>query len=460
MENQTLPQYRRPRRSLLSRYQNTLFAQLYNYRDEFSAGRACILWSNILSSVSSIFISGTFYTAFLMENGIDIVQVGIISLIPYISWVFNLFTPKLYSKIKRRRFLLLFSSVFYNTCVVLATTIMPKFVTEPGARTVWFAALLLLGNSVNALLGGGAAVWHIKFLPKRDDHRSYHLSMVYFIYNLFSTIAALGASFLADALAGSPAQAQIITTLRYVSFGLAVINALQMYLIPKEYPYDITPGQKLRDVFTVPLKNRKFLLTILIAVLWQFISCINISTFTYYLLDTVHVSYSMTYISSVTCVISSLFLMSTWNKAVRRFGWFKVMMFNCFLMTLSDVFAMLTTENTVYMYVFNSVLYGVNLLAAQKSLAQMLYINLPRKDTDLFNTFYNFVQYLGMLLGSMLGTWALSALQSFGEKLPLFGLEIWPMQLISAIRGVLFLLLALYVWRMGPRLQPDATTTA
>ena len=190
----------------LPRLRNTLFGLLYNYENEYSTGRACILWSNILGSVSGIFISGTFYTAFLMENGIDIVQVGIISLIPYISWVFNLFTPKLYSKIKRRRYLLLFSSVFYNTCVILATTIMPKFVAEPGARTAWFAVLLLLGNSVNALLGGGATVWQLKFLPKQDDHRSYHLSVIYFVNNLFGTITALGAAFLADALAGLPAQ--------------------------------------------------------------------------------------------------------------------------------------------------------------------------------------------------------------------------------------------------------------
>ena len=448
------------RRSLLSRYRDTLFAQLYNFYNEYSTGRACILWNNVLSGICSIFISGTFYTAFLMENGIDIVQLGVISFIPYISWVFNLFTPKLYSRIKRRRFWLLFSNIFYNSCVILGTTLMPKFVTDTGARTIWFAVLLLLGNSVNALLGGGAAIWHLKFLPKRDDHRSFHLSIVYFVSNLFSTVPALGAAFLADALAGSPAQGRIITILRYVSFGLAVLNALQLYLIPKEYPYDITPGQKLRDVFTVPLKNRKFLQTILIAILWQLISNLTFNTFSYYLLDTVHVSYALTYTGSLTCVISSLFLMPAWNKAVRHFGWFKVMLFNCLLIALSDVFGMLTTENTVYMYVISSVLYGLNLLGAQKSLAQMLYINLPKKDADLYNTFYNFVLYLGILMGSMLGTWALSALQSANGTLSLFGLQLWPMQLLTGIRCIGFLLLALYVYRMEPHLQPDADTTA
>ena len=252
----TIPQLRiGRRRSLLSRYRDTLFSQLYNFYNEYSTGRACILWNNVLSGICSIFISGTFYTAFLMENGIDIVQVGVISFIPYISWMFNLFTPKLYSRIKRRRFWLLFSNIFYNSCVILGTTLMPKFVTDTGARTIWFAVLLLLGNSVNALLGGGAAIWHLKFLPKRDDHRSFHLSIVYFVSNLFSTVPALGAAFLADALAGSPAQGRIITILRYVSFGLAVLNALQLYLIPKEYPYDITPGQML--MYGKEASNRK-----------------------------------------------------------------------------------------------------------------------------------------------------------------------------------------------------------
>ena len=448
------------RRTLLSRYRGTLFAQLYNYSDEHSTGRCCLLWSNFLGSICSIFISGTFYTAFLMENGIDIVQVGIISFIPYISWIFNLFTPKLFAKIKKRRYILLFSNIFYYSCVVLATTVMPNFVTEPGARTVWFAALLLLGNSVNALLGGGAAVWHIKFLPKRDDQRSFHLSTVYFISNLVSTATALGAAALADALADSPMGDRIIIVLRYVSFALAVLNALQLYLIPKEYPYDITPGQKLRDVLTVPLKNQKFLLTIFIAVMWQFNSNITYSTYNYYLLDTVEISYSLTYLNSVVSVISSLFLMSVWNRAVRRYGWFKVMAFNCFFNVFMDLFGMLTTRDTVYFYIISATISGLNLLGAQKSLAQMLYINLPKKDTDLFNTFYNFIMYLGCLLGSMLGTWALSALQRFGETMPFFGMQIWPMQLLTGIRGIIFGLLGVYVVLMEPRLQPDTATTA
>ena len=448
------------RRTLLSRYRNSLFAQLYNYTDEYSTGRACILWSNFLGSVCGIFTSGTFYTAFLMENGIDIVQVGVISFIPYISWIFNLLTPRLFAKIKKRRFILLFSNVFYYSCVVLATTVMPNFVTDTGKRTVWFAVLLLLGNSVNALLGGGATAWHIRFLPKRDDHRSFHLSTVYFIYNLVSTVTALGAAALADALSGSPMEGQIITVLRYVSFALAILNTLQMYLIPKEYPYEITPGQKLRDVFTVPLKNRKFLLTIFIAVMWQLNSNFTANTYSYYLLDTLKIGYSLTYLNSVVCVVSSLFLMSVWNRAVRRFGWFKVMAFNCFFNVLMDFFAACATEHTVYLYIISATISGLNLLGAQKSLAQMFYINLPKKDTDLYNTFYNFVLYLGCLVGGMVGTWALSALQSFGETLPFFGVQIWPMQLLTAIRGVFFGLLGVYVVLMEARLQPDASTTA
>ena len=40
----TIPQLRiGRRRSLLSRYRDTLFAQLYNFYHEYSTGRACIL---------------------------------------------------------------------------------------------------------------------------------------------------------------------------------------------------------------------------------------------------------------------------------------------------------------------------------------------------------------------------------------------------------------------------------
>ena len=57
----------------LPRFRDSMFAQLYNFKDDYSAGRTLAVINQLLSSIGNIFVTGTFYTAFLMESSIDIV---------------------------------------------------------------------------------------------------------------------------------------------------------------------------------------------------------------------------------------------------------------------------------------------------------------------------------------------------------------------------------------------------
>ena len=106
-------------------------------------------------NIAHALTNGALYTAFLAENGIDIVRVGIITFIPYITWLLSFFSPLILSKFRMRQKVLLFNDTMYYVCVVLATTVMPKIVQDPGQKTFWFAVFLFVGNLVNALFGSG-----------------------------------------------------------------------------------------------------------------------------------------------------------------------------------------------------------------------------------------------------------------------------------------------------------------
>lgn len=85
---------------------------------------------------------------------------------------------------------------------------MPNFVQGSGARTFWFGALLLLANLSNALIGSGVTPWQLHFIPEGQD-RNYHISICSLITNLTGTVASIGASFLADMMAGSPSRPRL-----------------------------------------------------------------------------------------------------------------------------------------------------------------------------------------------------------------------------------------------------------
>ena len=114
-----------------NRFYNSDFHRVFNFKTEETKGRSVILLNSLLANIANAFITGALYTAFLAENGIDIVRVGIISFIPYISWALSVFSPMLLAKIRRRQRMMLCVDFVYYISLIVATTIMPLFVEDP-----------------------------------------------------------------------------------------------------------------------------------------------------------------------------------------------------------------------------------------------------------------------------------------------------------------------------------------
>ena len=416
-----------------------------------------ILANVLLCSIGNIFITGTFNTAFLAANGIDIVRVGIIAFVPYICQLLSLLTPRVFANIKRRRWILFATHFIYYGCNVFATTVMPMFVQDPGKRTLWFAVFLFIGNGINSVFGTGVSAWSVKFLPEGRD-RNFYFSVSNLVTNVMGTVTAIGAALAADALAGSPRQAQILTTLRLAAFVVLIIGGLLQILVPKEYPYERSTSKvRLRDVVTIPMHNRKFMLTVLAGYLWGFICFTNSSTWTYYLLDTVKLPYVMTYIPSVVMALGSIFLMSLCRRIYNRFGWHKMFRSNVLTILLIDCAAMFITAKTVWLFVIYSILGGLGQLILQLTTSNTMYLNLPATDADHYFNFHGFASSLFTLLGGVFGTWFLSVTErpDGGRLFELIGLDFYPSQLLVAVKLVLMVGLLFYIRWITPRTQPE-----
>ena len=445
---------------LREKWEYSEFHNVFNWSTNEAKGRSLLLLNNLLANAANVFITGVFYTGFLAANGIDIVRVGIISFIPYIAWAFSLFSPMILCHFKKRKAMLLFNVSFYYTCVVLATTIMPYFVEDPTQKTIWFGVFIFLGNLVNALLGSGASAWHLHFIPEELNQRNIYFSWMNMVAYVMIAVTAVGSSLLADALAGSPQQAVVISALRYVAFVVFIINCICLYGIPKEYPYKESEHRvKLLDVFTVPLKSKKFMLMVTVLVLWNAVCNTNANTWTYYMQNTVGVSYLLLYTSSLVCAVCAIFLQRKWREAINRFGWFNLLLF-CILITgIWEFLFAFTTERTIWVYVLLSVCSGFTAVGTNLIFANLFYVNLPNGNTDIFATFWNFVANIAVFVGSSLGT----AFISFTEKLEaenggpfeLFGLPFYGSQFLVWIKFVGLMLIGLFVWKMTPKMKPD-----
>jgi len=436
-------------------YIDPVYRRLFNMTDDASRGRSMLLINTIIANFANVFISGSFYTGYLTQNGIDIVNVGIITFIPYFAWIFSLFAPSVLRHFKRRKGLLIFNHLFYYGCVVLATTVMPNFVTDPAKRTFWFGVFLLLGNLSNALIGSGSQAWFMHFIPADGGDRNVYFSVNNLASNLVSTVAAIGASVLTDALSGSPNQATVIVVLRYLAFALFVVEAYFVFVVPKEYPYELPDKAHLLDVIIKPIKCRKFMLTAVICIGWNLFCNFNASTWTYYVLNTVGISYSLTYTCTVVTAVCCLFMLGFWRNLIKRITWFRVLVL-CVLGTAAQEFMFgFTTSKTIWLYVLVSIYAGFILVGSQLVFNNLFYLNLPKSDTDTYITFWNFITYISALLGQIIGTAFIGLVEKNGT-VPVLGMEMYGSQLLVWLKCICLLGLCVYIVKITPHIQPDA----
>jgi len=440
----------------LGRCIDPIYRAVFNRKEEKGRSRRYLLAAALFNDFAGVFISGSFYTGFLSQNGIDIVKVGIIAFIPYITWVFGLLCPTIMHRFKRRKGILLFNHYFYYACVILATTVMPKFVIDPTARTVWFAVLLFIGNTVNALFCGGASAWHIHFVPTDDTQRTAYLSVTYLLRNATGMVVVVVASLLTDALEGSQKQLAVLTAMRYISFGLMCITGVLNYLLPPEYPYKLSKAIRLRDVMVKPVRHRYFLMCVGIIALWNMITCCNASTWSYYILNTVGIKYLLTYTGSIVTAIANPLTVGWWRHKMHQYGTLRVLMCNVMVSSLMELLIGFTAPGEYWMYVFIpvSVIQGLNTVGAQLVFGNLFYLCLPDKDTDIYSTFWSFSGNVVVLVGQLLGTGFIAWSEKQGT-VPFLGMNMYGSQLLVWIKFVAFALMAYYVWHCAKTIQPQ-----
>lgn len=425
---------------------------LFNLKDTAGSARAAMISASILTAFINTLSAGVFYTGFLLAYDINIVNAGIIAFIPNISAVFCIFSAKIFARIPRRRIPLSVMRLFYYIFSILGITLVPVFITDNATRVTAFIILTFLSHMLNAISSPAYTAWHVRYIP--DDVRARYLSANQILVNIAACGSALLCSLVADALSGSPAEKTVILVLRYVAFVLAIFETICLSL-PKEYPYEEPPKQKLSNIFTVCLRNRKFAITMLVVLFYNFTIGLTASNLNYYLLNTAKVSY--TYISVVNiCYLAFLGIFTGyWRKKLSRYAWFTVFWVGTLLISFTYLpYAFVTGANylwlmTLVRFVQHFIGVGHNI-----SVANLAYVNLPESDRTNYISCYTIVINAASLLGQLAGTGYVAAV---GEgSVTVLGIALGSVQQLLLITALLLCLTSLFVVKNIRLLSPES----
>jgi len=438
--------------NLLKKIRRSQFFKLFNFRDDLAKGRSCMMLSSITVSVISWLTTGLFYTSFLMTNGIDIVNIGIITFVPYIANCFSIFSPSILERFPKRKFLLISSRTVYYILNLLAITLMPQFVEDPKLKMILFVIIVFTANIINALFSSGFSVWQIKFIP--EDVRADYFSINTLATAFIGCAAALLSSLVADGLSGSAYEDTIIVAFRYIGFALGILDVFLLSR-PREYPYEKSNDiPRLRHIIIKPFQHKKFAITMAIVFVWTL--CINapLSSLNYYLINDVGVTYSFIYIINMFYPFFLLFFLPFWNKILKKKGWLTAFAIGAMLTSPTNLmYSCVTAGNFIWLLPTLRLIQHFIGVGCNVAYANMAYINLPDKDQTNYIAFHTLIVNIAGFLGMMLGTSFVAAYPDI--VVTIFGLEFTNVQMLFWLEALGEFSVGAAVMLLLPVITPD-----
>ncbi len=443
------------------------FREVYNFRDPNAKGRLCILVFTIIEGFLTYIATGHFYTVFLQSKGVDIKGAGLLSFAPYLASMLVLFMPKLLNHFPRRRWLLAGCKFLYYLVNIIGLTLLPEIIHGKSAQ-LWGMIIISFVSSVfNIIATAGYAAWHIRFQP--EEVRAYHLSVCEFAKAFISGALMLGAGFLADLLPDA-----FLIALRFFAFGMGVLNIFFL-LLPREVEYPVIHTPRFFDIISIPIKNRKFMRTMLVVFLWQFSMYCYSTQLSYYLLNPVSqngigVTNAFYNIIIFLYGVVFIFCMNFWRKRIEKTSWFRV--FAAALLIVAPfqiLYGFIQPGNftlTVGSLLLTIPLYIPLMLIVRVpqhfagvghnvAFANLQYINMPLTNRDCYTSFYQIVFNFGTMAGMLFGIIFTMCTQNLAFTA--FGYTYRTgTPILTMLCGVVQIIIAVYVLTCRKKLEPDS----
>ncbi len=439
-------------KNIKSYLENSMWGEVFGSDAEGKA-RRMIVMSGVMSTVFNAFITGTFYTGFLLAMGIDIVNIGIISTITLITGFFNVFSPMFLNRFKQRKKVLLITRFIYHVVNILGVTFLPFVPLSVDGKITLLCVYVFISGTIANVTSPGFSAWHIGYMGD-NNLRTKYLSLQMIINGAVSALTVLifgqVATFVTSL--GTEQEITFIVILRLCGFVLAMFE-LYFLTRPKEPEYHSTgSGTSFIAIFREPFRYKTFLATVIIVFVWNFANYISSSAFSTYVLDTLKISYGeITLIDS----LYSLFLFALvpfWRKYTAQHSMFQVLLITMFCYGATFFFPVFfTQENAAFLFPFMRIIQHIFGTGLNLAFANIAWIHMPVKDRTTCLAFYTLLSNIFALIGQVTGTSIVAAAEDMTFSFLLFNMD--SVQLLMFIQTALVMLIVIYIAVMKKKLE-------
>jgi hypothetical protein len=420
---------------LLRNISNRIFGDItlvFNRSEEYARNRLYILWFSIFANVVATLYGGYFFTGLLLRLGADDAYMGAVTIVTYACNILAVFSPMFIERFARRKRMLLIARSVYYLLLLGFVTLIPFAGTGDGPKLAGIMTVIALANLISASTGSGMSVWHLQSMP--ESVRSPFYSNLNMIIGILNMILLNIAGLFADYFKSRGNEILGIVLLRAAACLFAVVEIYNLSRI-REYPY-ARPAVRinLRDIFTNPLKNKRYRAVMAVIVLWTFTASMPGPFYQVYLIKNLEISYSFLSVVNLLNIPVLLIAMPIWGRVIARLGDVRLMPALSGMIALHFLsLAFVTAENYQWLYPLTVFYYFLLAAGITQAASLMPFKFMPEVNQSNYLSFYGTVNTLAALLGTLAGQQIVVSTEalSFG----LLGMAIGNKQFIMLVTG-------------------------
>ncbi len=439
----------------LSKKLSPLFADISNALIENGDGKAhdrrISFFIRYVSGFLSILITGNYFTGLLLALGADDMFIGYMSMATSFCSCIQFISPLFLEKMARRKKFFVITQIPYHFINIVLIGIIPILPIDGSTKLGLFMAASITVTLIGGFRSSGISIWLMQCLP--DSKQSHYFAYLSLGNTLISTVTSFCASGLLDtfekneiSLFGINPTITAILILRVFALAAAVVE-ITLYSKLPEYPYKTDAMSKARNglkLLLLPLSNKKFMMTISIAFIFNYASAIICNFFNVYMLDVINVSYTFMSVCSIVVAPIAVIMMPVWSKYVHTKGWHKALPVSIFLFSFAYLLNAYVTVNSVnIVFPIIQAICQFSYPCVSLVFSYLPYINMPETNRTAYNSFYALMGTIATFLGSSTGTFFMGATK--GKTINFLGLDMMNYQYINLLQYVLMLGIVLYI---------------
>ena len=422
----------------------SLCAGWYTPGERSSQDRARLLVLNYTANIIANLIGGSFFTGLLLLMDADDGFIGTMSMIGVAANMVQMFAPLLLERFSRRKPLLMAMCATTMVINILVIGLIPLAPVAQQSKLTLVGICVAIVNFVGAIASPGITVWHLQSIPPKV--RAGFFSLVTMTVGSVVAIFNLAGSALVDVFTAYGNEYGGLMALRIISLGLYVVDFI-LYGRIREYPYE-NVGERfsVRDLVTLPLKNKLYLRTIAIVFLWNVTANIPGSYYTVYLLKNLNVSYTYIMVVNMLNVPIVLLLTRVWSRISSGRSPFRILSMGMSMYLMHYIGLAFVTERALFIYPLTLIWAFIMAIGINLPFASIPYVNIPHEHQTVFIGFYSTVANFAALIGVTIGKYFIEATEEV--SINVLGLEMVNKQYLLLLTSGLMAIAVVLVHRI------------